>query len=302
MMYGNRDLFRLWKLVVVAWVMVILMSQAGSALAAANQAAEVIGDEPRASVAIQPIDKVGIATAVKGIKETSPINNGTVELYDKLYDNGPLVNSPGTGAGGADESMLQDTSLGMSTYGFGHQFIIGNRIADDFKVTDGKWTVKKIHLFAYQTGSPINPSSITGVYLQIWDGPPNDPASKVVWGDLTTNRLVSSSWSGIYRVKEDTSGDISRPIMLNVVNVDTDLKRGTYWLDWMTDGSLASGPWIPPITIAGQATTGNALQFVSGTWNDASDSTFIQGMPFVLYGTHFSWILMNPPITSGGVH
>ena len=34
-----------------------------------------------------------------------------------LYDNGPLVNSRGTGAGGADESVLQ-TTLGMNTYGF----------------------------------------------------------------------------------------------------------------------------------------------------------------------------------------
>ncbi|MEZ4642505.1 MAG: hypothetical protein R3E31_07155 [Chloroflexota bacterium] len=34
-----------------------------------------------------------------------------------LYDNGTLVNSPGTGAGGADESVLQSTSLTMNTLG-----------------------------------------------------------------------------------------------------------------------------------------------------------------------------------------
>ncbi|MFQ5585069.1 MAG: M4 family metallopeptidase, partial [Calditrichia bacterium] len=32
-----------------------------------------------------------------------------------LYNNGPLINSPGTGVGGADESVLQTTSLGMIT-------------------------------------------------------------------------------------------------------------------------------------------------------------------------------------------
>lgn len=35
-----------------------------------------------------------------------------------LYDNGPLVNSPGTGVGGLDESVLQG-NLGMTTLGFG---------------------------------------------------------------------------------------------------------------------------------------------------------------------------------------
>ncbi|MCA9870115.1 MAG: hypothetical protein KC487_07020, partial [Anaerolineae bacterium] len=35
-----------------------------------------------------------------------------------LWDNGPLVNGVGTGVGGADESILQSITLGMSTLGF----------------------------------------------------------------------------------------------------------------------------------------------------------------------------------------
>ncbi|MHB8790315.1 MAG: hypothetical protein ACYDBT_10590 [Desulfobulbaceae bacterium] len=292
------NLLQGWRLAAVVLAALALIWSPIPAQAATDQAAEVVGDET-AVTEKQPVDVAAITAAVKLIKE-----NGAVRIVPEhrlLYDNGPLVNSPGTGVGGADESVLQ-TSLGMNTLGFGDQYLIGNRMADDFEVTDVHWNILQIHLFAYQTGAAIELSTITGVYLQIWDGPPNDPASKVVWGDLTTNRLVSSTWSGIYRLADNSPGSTSRPIMLNVVNVDTTLKGGTYWLDWMTDGTLASGPWAPPITVTGQTTTGNALQYTtsSGVWNLALDGLAQQGMPFVIYGK-FPWIIMNAPITGGGV-
>jgi hypothetical protein len=64
------------------------------------------------------------------------------------------------------------------------------------------------------------------------------------------------------------------------------LTAGTYWLAWQTDGLLSSGPWAPPITIDGMATTGNALQYVS-SWGPANDSgtSTQQGFPFIIEGT-----------------
>ena len=55
-----------------------------------------------------------------------------------IYDNGPFINGLGTGVGGANESILQNTSLGMNTYGFGHQVAHNNRICDDFTVPPGE--------------------------------------------------------------------------------------------------------------------------------------------------------------------
>jgi hypothetical protein len=60
----------------------------------------------------------------------------------------------------------------------------------------------------------------------------------VVFGDTTTNRLQSSTFSGVYRVGETTGGANNRPIMENRISVGTTLAPGTYWLDWQTDGSL----------------------------------------------------------------
>jgi hypothetical protein len=208
-----------------------------------------------------------------------------------LFDNGPLVNSAGTGVGGADESVLQNVTLGMTTLGFGHQLLNGNRIADDFTVGDAAgWDVTTITFYAYQSGAG-QPSTISGVNLQIWDGDPSDVASSVVWGDSSTNVMSATGWSGIYRVTESSTGVATdRAIMTATVDVNSYLPAGTYWLDWQLDGSASfSGPWAPPITVNGQTTTGNGLQF-TGAWAAANDggTTTQQGFPFVIDGNVFA--------------
>ncbi len=199
-----------------------------------------------------------------------------------LYDNGPLVTQPGGGAGGADLSELQ-VNLGMNTLGAGHQFALGYSVADDFEVPTGGWQIDTITFFAYQTGSPTS-STITGVYAQIWDGPP-DAGGTVVWGDLSTNLLSSTQWSNIYRASNATPTDTNRPIMANVATIGTTLAPGTYWVQWTTDGSLSSGPWAPPISILGVTTTGNAKQYTT-SWGDLNDSGTLtpQGLPFIIDG------------------
>jgi hypothetical protein len=104
-----------------------------------------------------------------------------------------------------------------------------------------------------------------------------------VFGDLTTNRMTGTTWSNIYRVTQTTMTATNRPIMVNTVSCGTHLAPGTYWLDWTTSGSLGSGPWAPPITILGQTTTGNAMQYTTG-WAAAMDTGTLtqQGLPFTI--------------------
>jgi hypothetical protein len=200
-----------------------------------------------------------------------------------LYDNGPIVNSEGTGAGGADESILQG-ALGLVNYGFGAQQSAGNSIADDFDV-EGTWTVDNFEFFSYQTGSSLT-SPITGAFVQVWDGAPNAGGS-VIWGDLTTNRMTSTSFANIYRNNNGPGGATDRPVMLVVAGTPgLSLTTGTYWVQVTLAGSASfSGPWIPPITINGQTTTGDALQYTSTGWATMVDGTFPQGMPFIVNGT-----------------
>lgn len=220
---------------------------------------------------------------------------------DVLYNNGPFINSPGTGPGGTDESVLQNTTLGMNTLGAGIQFASGNRMADDVVVAE-TWNVESITVFAYQTGSTTT-STMTAGYIQIWDGDPTQ-GGQVIWGDLTTNRMASTGFTNTYRVSQTTI-NTQRPIMYLVLQTPgLVLQPGTYWIDYTLAGSLASGPWAPPITINGQAVTGNAKQFLgsSSSWTEFLDSgtgTPAQGLPFIVSGTTggggpVEWLSVSP--------
>ncbi len=226
-----------------------------------------------------------------------------------LYDNGPLVTHPGGGAGGADASALQSALLN-STYGFGHAVSSGFRVADDFTVPAGGWNISQVTFFAYQTGSTTT-STINNVNLRIWDGPPNVGTSTVVFGDTTTNRLGSTTWANSYRVLDTALTNNQRPIMADVATVDTFLAPGTYWLDWQTGGTLASGPWAPPVTILGQTAKpgSNGLQYdpTAAVWNALIDTgnTTVQDLPFIIEGTaggaqdcllpsDIPWLTVNP--------
>lgn len=246
------------------------------------------------STAVFAADEVE-TVANAGPQSASPISMTPVSRYtlpaNAIYDNGPLVSSDGvgTGVGGADESILQgDLTPAMTTLGFGHQLSATRRIADDFTVTQAGWQIDQVHFFAYQTNATA--STITAVNLRIWDGVPGAAGSNVVWGDTTTNVMTATAFSGILRVTNTTTGTSNaRQIAVSTVDVGVTLAPGTYWFDWQSDGSAASGPWAPPITIKGQPDTGNGL--ASGdngsTWSAANDSgsSTQQGFPFVILGS-----------------
>jgi hypothetical protein len=228
--------------------------------------------DPNFVAVTEEADFVGTAIDPEGYKSLS----GTRAV---LWDNGPLVNSPGTGAGGADESVLQ---AGLGTYGFGCQWPLGYLIADDFEVTGTAWTVNQITVYGYQTNSGP-PSSFVGCYLQIFDGDPSAGGS-VIWGDMTTNVLTATDWTGIYRVNA-VGGGTARPIMyLTCSTPGLSLPAGTYWLVYSLDGTGSSGPWTPPVTIDGVLATGNGLQFTTA-WGPALDGTYQQDFPFLIEGT-----------------
>lgn len=213
-----------------------------------------------------------------------------------VFDNGPIFNSVGTGAGGANESVLYTTTFGMGTIGFGQQLSALNRMADDFVITSTT-PIDSIVLYAYQTNSGIV-STINHVNFRIWNGPPDSVGATIVFGDTTTNRLTSTSFTNTYRITETTVGNTSRPIMRNLcATPGLTLSPGTYWIDWQTGGTTASGPWQPARVPAGMSITGNGKQRTNGVWNFALDGgtgTPAQGFPFILYGPVASTLTSTP--------
>jgi hypothetical protein len=201
-----------------------------------------------------------------------------------LYDNGPMITHPGGGGGGADASRLQNSSLLMNTLGMTASDAGAFRLADNFIISDvAGWDVDTVTVYCYQTGSTTT-STFDTARLQIWDGSPASGGT-VVFGDMTTNRMLSTAWTNIYRDTETTVGNTTRPIMEVVIDVaGTHLDPGNYWIDFQTGGTSASGPFCVPITLPGEVTTGDALQFNGTDWVPVVD-VGAQGVPFVVEGT-----------------
>ena len=172
-----------------------------------------------------------------------------------MFNNGSFVTDPGAGAGGADYSYSFDDQ----TWGISASRDNGNSIVTDFLVVDQQWTVDSIIVFAYQSYSTTT-STINDVRVQIWSGNPANYGSTVIWGDTTTNRLLTTYWTNTYRGTDFTNTD--RPIMAVVCNTTgLVIPQGTeYWVEYSLCGTLASGPWVPPIA------AGNDLQNVSGAY------------------------------------
>jgi PKD repeat protein len=212
-----------------------------------------------------------------------------------LYPIGPFITGSGVGFDGADVSHLQDQDYGFDTWGFPNSPSEEARTADDFFIPNGeRWEIETITFYAYQRITAqvkAETSTINHVNLRIWDGPPGEVTSTVVWGNTQTNLLSDTYWTNVYRVSQYDESLNDRAIMAVEADVDTVLPAGTYWLDWQTDGSsVYPGPYAPPITILGSTSTGNGLMFFGGYWQEAYDFEWFstprqQGFPFGIVGT-----------------
>ncbi len=208
-------------------------------------------------------------TSSKGIKGT-------------LYQNGSFITLIGGGYHGLDFSLI-DMSIGLSSYGYAHSIGSGYAVAEDFAVPDGGWLVDSLIFYCYQTGSDTI-STITDYRVLIWNGVPDEAGSNIVWGDLTTNRLGSTSFAHVYRGVNTT--DTTRPVMRNVIVTNgLSLPKGNYWIEWQAGGIETSGPWVVPVTISHMNITGNAKIYNGSDWSAINDNGYPQGLPFEIYGT-----------------
>lgn len=212
---------------------------------------------------------------------------GSAMAGDVLWNNGPLVTNPGAGAGGANVSAI---GAGQTIFGWGIQAPTPNTLADDFVVSSEGWNISGLEFFTYQTGSTTS-STITGIFARIWAGTPGDGGS-VVWGDLTTNLLSATDWTGIYRTNTTDFANTQRPIMsARATGLDITLAGGTYWVEWTATGSLTSGPWQPPVSSPDGPVIGNALQFTAASglftpaYTDGAAALLQGAMPFVITGS-----------------
>ncbi|MGB0135342.1 hypothetical protein [Dokdonella sp.] len=221
---------------------------------------------------------------------------GTVSA--QLYINGPLDSGPITDSGTVapsgfswsevqhDDGVLTEANT-LSGVSMSVTTTTIFRGADDFIVPAGQaWTLTGAVLFTYQTGYAGTISPVTDYTLRIWDGIPDDPGSNIICGDETTNVLVSSTSSGLYRVFNSvapppgSTAATNRLVWRSKVAIPAacgnpgQFTPGTYWLDWNSTIALAAAHFDPPVTVVGARNRpgDNARQRIAGgVWQAVID-------------------------------
>ncbi|MDD2564152.1 MAG: T9SS type A sorting domain-containing protein [Salinivirgaceae bacterium] len=214
-----------------------------------------------------------------------------VVLGDLLFDQSQFITQTGVGANGADVSAVQ-TNLGFTDYGVNGDWEMGFTNADNFTVPHGEtWYVKGFTVYSWQTGSTTE-STMNFLDFKVWDKSPDHADAQLLYDFSDQNMLSGSRWSGIYRVANSSLTNAERPIMYSASVLSEQqtmvFTAGTYWIGWSGLGSMINqGIYIPPITIVGETTTGDAWHLGYAGWVPWTDdgTGTVQGMPFGLHGS-----------------
>ena len=203
---------------------------------------------------------------------------------DTLIDQSQFVTEPGA-VNGYDISRLHPDHV---SYGPGINFDYGYMLCDDFELT-GDSHITGLEVYGYQSYTTTT-STMTGLYFVIYDQNPMS-GGEPIWGDLVTNRMTATEWTGCYRCGHSGSNpnNTERPIMsVTASDLDIALPAGKYYLAWGLTGSAEYGPYGMPVCIPGQAVTGDALQYDgAGWWRELYLDQNYQcpvGAAFILFG------------------
>lgn len=165
----------------------------------------------------------------------------------------------------------------------------GTWLADAFTVpNDSMWVFDTVIVYGIQLNSGTT-STFLNCNLQIYDGTPG-LGGNVIWGDTSTNVLVSSSFTGIYKVDTFASNGglngTEYPIMALKLHLSPapHLATGTYWLSWSAAGSLSAIPFSPDKVLPDRSNPlgQTARQLYGGKWNYIVDSGNLMGMDMVI--------------------
>ena len=210
----------------------------------------------------------------------------------ELWNNGGVVTNPTGGTGTIAGQPISQIELPGINYGFsidesGETFSPA-RIADNFTVSGPGWNLDSVRVFAYQTGATS--PTLTSVRLELFNGSP--AAGGTSLGSVSVAAGAGSLVA--YRQTNTGTSDTTRRIFSYDVSIDglaaaNNLAPGTYWLAVSGVGSLASGPWAPPVAPRAGAPDLNAVQATTTagvtTYATIDDGGSPVALPFVLNGT-----------------
>lgn len=174
----------------------------------------------------------------------------------------------------------------QSTWGI-NGTVNDRQLADDFKIPAGeKWNIENFYFYAYQTSFSGTTFPVNEFYFEIYSSDPAIAGAEKVYGDMTTNRFVSSEETKWYRILQGQPDNTTRKIYkMKVKADDLNLNPGTYWIKW--GSKTSSGTHFYPQFPHDPSKENNAQQFVvsSSTWVDLNDGGQRVSFPFEITGT-----------------
>ncbi len=231
----------------------------------------------------------------------------TSKAVTMVYENGPVITKPGAGVNHtslSEKIALSNTLGGNAKRGTTNPV----SLADDF-VLDFETQITTIDFYGFQyhysfpsyipykdtTASPF-----TGVYVKIFNVKPT-ASTTPVWGDFTTNRLASTSFSRIYRVPSTDLTNVDCPLYKITASINTTLQPGTYWVEVCVMGQDAGKDvYLVPVSLPDQPYVGNALARTGaaayGNWLDGGGAKPQHALAFSING------VVNNPILGYNVY
>lgn len=188
------------------------------------------------------------------------------------------------------------------------------RVADDFNIdSEFGWNVQTITLYVYQPGHTGITSPVLRGNMRIWSGQPGVAGSSILFGDVTTNRIVNNVPTSYYRIAHtgafadfstQAPGTTNRIWEVTMTIGSIHFPQGQYWLDMQLISTDPNKPLycIPASTAGlrgGNGTEANA-QILMGTglqpvWESIVDdgkptsaNDALQDLAFSLTGEIFS--------------
>lgn len=174
----------------------------------------------------------------------------------------------------------------QSTWGI-NGTVNDRQLADDFKIPAGeKWNIENFYFYAYQTSFSGTSFPVNEFYFEIYSSDPAIAGAEKVYGDMTTNRFVSSEETKWYRILQGQTDNTTRKIYkMKIQAEDLNLNPGTYWIKW--GSKTSSGTHFYPQFPHDPSKENNAQQFVvtSSAWVNLDDGGQRVSFPFEITGT-----------------
>lgn len=208
----------------------------------------------------------------------------SAQTYPQVFDNGPFITLPGGGFNGGD--LSQQEAGTVISLGINAAAASWPKVADDFVIEAPgpvQQRLARIKFYGVQTQTANFTTNVnfTALYITIYDGNPSLGAN-IIAGDQTTNRLISSAWTGAYRIGTGTTpialANNQRPITELTADMTwaPRLPNGEYWfvISGRGDTVIAASPNPQTILVTPRLPGSNGVQQNNNSWVATADYPF----------------------------